>query len=267
MYLSLYLSFIKLRIMEVAEYRKAFFAGAFAQIAAYGAEFILVWVLLEHFKSINGWGTYEVVLLYALNLGSYAIAGFFFFSPSNQLVSMIKTGSFDEVLTKPINSFFYLICREFNSGYLSHLLLSLLVIILSFSKLGISWNFTNVFILVLVLIGGSLIQGAGFIFTSVPSFWFVESGGLKDIFFFQLKGFIRYPITIFNNYVQVFLTFIVPYAFINFYPVQFFLKEKYESVIFHPIFELSTPIVGLICIYLAYRFWMFGINNYKSTGS
>lgn len=266
MIFSLYFEFVKIRIMEVAEYRKAFFAGVFAQFASYGAEFILIWLVMTQFKSINNWTTYEVILLYALNLGSYAIAGFFFFNPCTQLVTMIQNGTFDEVLTKPLNHFLYLICREFNSGYLSHIILSIVVTSICFYKLGISWSLSNIIFLLVVLIGGSLIQGAGFIFTSVPAFWIIESSGLREIFFFQLRGFIKYPVSIYNNVVQLILTFLVPYAFINFYPAEFFLNKK-DYLLFNPAFQFLTPFVGLILITLAYYFWKIGVNNYKSTGS
>ncbi|WP_117161176.1 ABC transporter permease [Paraliobacillus sp. X-1268] len=265
-YLKLYIEFIKLRISGVAEYRKAFIIGAIAQFVSYFAEFFLIWVIVLEFQSINGWSAPEVLLLYGLNLSSYAIAGFFFFTPTSQLPVMVKDGTFDELLIKPLNSFWYLVCREFNTGYLSHFILSLLVIIYSFNALNIDMNISNYLFLVITLIGGALIQGAALIITSVPSFWFVENKGLKEILFSQAKGFIRYPITIFNTPIQIILTLIIPYAFINFYPAQFFI-EKNDFSIFNSSFQYLTPIVGIVLFIAAYLFWCIGINNYKSTGS
>src|SRR5690606_632539 len=123
--------FIKLQLLGILQYKKAFILGVIAQFASYGAEFFLLWIIINRFREINGWSSYEVLLLYALNLCSYALASFFFASPSFRLSIMIKDGTFDEILTKPLNSFLYLVCREFNSGYLSHLLLSLVAIIIS----------------------------------------------------------------------------------------------------------------------------------------
>ncbi|MGE7828250.1 ABC-2 family transporter protein [Paenibacillus sp. NPDC093718] len=54
--------------------------------------------------------------------------------------------------------------------------------------------------------------------TSVPEFWLVENKAIKNILFFQLKGFIRYPITIYNKVIQILLIYILPYAFINYFP-------------------------------------------------
>lgn len=265
-YLQLYIEFIKLRILGVAEYRKAFLIGAIAQFVSYFAEFFLIWVVVTRFQSINGWGASEVLVLYGLNLCSYAIAGFFFFSPTAQLSVMIKDGTFDELLIKPLNSFWYLICREFNTGYLSHFILSLIVIIYSLSSLDLSFSPVNIIFLIFTLLGGALIQGAALILTSVPSFWVIENKGLKDILFFQAKGFIRYPISIFATPIQIILTLILPYAFINFYPAQFFL-DKNDFSIFHSAFQYLTPIVGVTLFIIAYLSWNIGIRHYKSTGS
>lgn len=265
-YASLYLEFIKLKFMSVAEYRKAFILGGIAQFATYGAEFMLVWVLIERFKSINGWETYEVMLLYALNLASYAMAAFFLFTPCIQLPHLIKNGTFDEVLTKPLNSFLYLVCREVNTAYYSHLLISFIVIGICFNHLGITLSGYNLFFLMVVLFGGALIQAAGLIFTAVPSFWLVETNGLQSLAFFQLRNFVRYPISVYNKWIQIILTFIFPYAFINFYPAQYFL-QKNDFLMFHPVFQYLCPVVGLVLFIFAMMFWSYGIKRYSSTGS
>lgn len=265
-YFSLYIEFIKIRIMGIAEYRKAFILGGIAQFATYGAEFLLIWVILSKFQMINGWSSYEIMFLFALNLASYAITAFFLHNPCSQLSTAIKNGTFDEVLTKPLNSFLYLICREFNSAYYSHLLLSIIIICLCFVKLNIEVSLGNTLSLIIVLLSGALIQAAGFLFTSVPAFWIIETNSIREIIYFQTRNFIRYPISIYNKLVQILLTFLLPYAFINFYPAQFFLKKD-DFLMFHPYFQYLSPFVGIILFLLAYRFWVFGTDHYKSTGS
>lgn len=265
-YISLYVEFIRIQILGILQYKKAFTLGLIAQIASYGAEFFLLWIIIDRFQEINGWTSYEVLLLYALNLCSYALASFFLASPSFRLSQMIKDGTFDEVLTKPLNNFLYLICREFNSGYLSHLLLSIAAMIIALTNLNVSMSFVNILIFLIVILSGALIQGAALLLTSIPSFWVVENTILKDVVFFQVRNFIRYPISIYPVFIQILLTFVLPYAFINFYPAQFFL-DKNDFLIFSPVFQFLSPLFGVILFVIAYVLWLVGINNYKSTGS
>ncbi len=265
-YVLLYVEFVKIKFMGIAENRKAFFMAATTQAVSYGAEIMLIWVLLNQFRTINGWNAYEVMLLYALNLGSYAIAAFFLFNTCTNLSTMIKKGTFDEVLTKPLNSFLYLISRDTNNGYFSHFTLALVIMAICFHHLGIHLNGFDLMFLLLVLASGAAIQAAGFIFTSVPAFWVVEIGGLRNILFQQLRSFIRYPISVYHKAIQVLLTLIMPYAFINFYPAQYFL-HKDDFLMFHPWFQYASPVVGLLLLLAAYGFWNVAINRYQSTGS
>jgi len=112
-YIPLYLQFIKIQVKTALEYRGAFISGVIAQIIGYGATFLLVWIMISKFQTLNGWKPYEVLFLYAMNLFSYALAAFFMFNLCVRLSDLIQTGDFDDVLTKPLNPFLYLISREF----------------------------------------------------------------------------------------------------------------------------------------------------------
>jgi len=265
-YIPLYLEFIKIRLKRMVEYRGAFLSGAAAQFIMYGTTFALIWIMIDKFKNLNGWSSYEILFLYALDLCSYSFAAFFLFNFSMMLPVMIQTGEFDDILTKPLNPFVHLISREFNIAYFTHITLSVLVMTICFINLGIRLNALKLLILLIVILGGALIQGAALLITTVPSFWLIQNNSLKYTFFTNLKSFIQYPISLYNRTIQVLLTLVVPYAFINFYPAQYFLNKN-DFLIFHPVFQYLTPVVGIILFILAYRFWITGVNNYKSTGT
>lgn len=263
---DIYLTFIKLKLKHMVEYHKSFILNCLAQMASYGAGFLLIWIMVTQFKTMKGWGAYEVMFLYALNLASYALAGFFFFSPCTRLSELVRTGEFDEVLTKPMNSFLYLIFKEFNYGYINHITLSAIVMVLCISKLGMAVTPVKLLFLLLTMFSGGLIFASIFLLTAVPAFWMVNNNGLMSIFLFNMRDFTYYPISIYGKFLQVFLTFIMPYAFINFYPAQFFLGKS-DFLMFHPVFQFLSPAVGVIFFFIAYLFWNFGISRYESTGS
>ena len=265
-YIALYWEFIKIQFKTMLEYRGAFIVKSIGMEASYGAEFVLIWVMIHKFGQIGEWKPYEVVFLFAFNLISYSIAGFFLFHASTRLSGMIRTGDFDEILVRPLNSFMYMISRNFNPEYVSHITLSVIVMVICIVKLNIPLAPVNIILLFFAVLSSALIQGALFIFTSVPSFWTVNSDSLMHIFVWDLKIFIRYPLSIYNKFVQIFLTLVVPYAFINFYPAQYFLKKN-DFLMFHPIFQFLSPIVGIIMFSGALLFWNAGIKRYESTGS
>lgn len=260
----LYLAFAKVVFLTQLEYRGQYFMRMLSKIIAWSSGLIMILILLNRFHRIGDWGTYEVLFLYALDMLSYSIAGTFFMGPFGKLPGLIQKGELDQILVRPVNPLVYLICTKVSAGYTSNYIVGIVVLVICIRKLGISLGAISVLWLLLVILGASLIQAAGFMATAVPAFWFLKSDGLTQIFYKNLTAFNRYPLSIYNKGIQILLTFILPYAFINYYPSQLFLGKQ---ELFHPLFRYLTPAVGVLLFYLAYLFWKQGLNAYQGTGS
>lgn len=262
---GLYLAFAKVNFLTQMEYRGQYAIRMLAKIIGWSTGFISILILLNKFKTIGSWTAYEVLFLYAMDVLSYSLAATFFMGPFGKLPRLIRQGAFDEVLTKPVNPFFYIVCTRVSAGYTSNYVIAVIILAVCFAKLGISLTVGKVFWLVLVILGATLIQSAGFILTAAPAFWFVKSDGLRSMFYTNLTGFLQYPMEIYDKWVQVLLTFILPYAFINYFPSRYFLgKDEY---LFFPWFQYLTPVVGVLLFGLSYYVWKKGLNAYQSTGS
>lgn len=264
-YFKLYLEFYKIKLKGIVEYRSAFFMTSISKFVNYLAQFITIWIMIDAFKTMGSWNAYEIMLLFALETAAYAIAGSFTYHITTYLSSLIKDGTFDEVLTKPLNPFLYLASRYFSWGYFGTMTISVFVMVFCFIKLNITLSFLKILFLLFVIIGAGLITAAMMILASVPAFWIVENRFIAELIF-GVKRLTEYPITIFGKGLQILATLIIPYAFINFFPAQYFLGKQ-DFSIFHPAFQFLTPVIGVVLFYIAYKCWMFGINRYKSTGS
>ncbi len=264
--ISLYLRFVGVQLQSMMEYRAAFLFGAVAQALGYGAYVLLLYIMVARFNGIAGWRPSEVTFFYGLNLFSYALAGIFCFNSFYGLGQMIRTGEFDNVLTKPVNPFLFIAVRQFNYGYFSHLSLSVLVIGLSMAKLGIAATPVTLAVLVVIVLSGALIYAAVFVATGVPAFWLVRNEALTSILLWNLGTFVHYPLSAFQRPVQLVFTVLLPYGFVSFFPAQFFL-EHHDYVGFSPIIQYLSPVVGIAAFTLAYQFWRFGLSRYQSTGS
>jgi ABC-2 type transport system permease protein len=262
---AVFIEMIKVNIQGRMEYRAEFLSMFAAQFLAYSFEFLMIWIMISKFKTIGAWRPFEVMFIYSINLFSYALAGTFFYSTHYRLPGMIQNGDFDEVLLRPLNPFSYLMARNFNFGYISHIILSTVTMVICFVKLEISLTIVGCLFLIITLLAGTLIQSAMFIYVTVPSFWMIRSNSLRG-FLGLFRYYVQYPLSIYNKTTQVLLTLIVPYGFISFYPAQFFLKKN-DFMIFHPIFQFLSPVVGLIMFIGSYKLWSTGIKNYTSTGS
>jgi ABC-2 type transport system permease protein len=205
------------------------------------------------------------MLLYSMTLGSYALAGFFFFSSTQTLSQNIISGELDKFMVKPINPLWHLIAFYFNPGYLSHLSLSIILMTFCFIRLEIQFTVFKILFLVIVMISSAAIHGAGMLISSAPIFW-TKRNAFGHWFYWMSKQFIEYPVTIYGKAVQVILTFLMPWAFISFYPAQYFLSKD-DFGLFSPVLQYCSPLVAVILMGTGLLLWHKGLNVYESTGT
>lgn len=260
---SLFLHFVRLRFRERLEYRGAFLLGLLAQALGYIADFTVFWILVHRFGALGGWTWSEIALLYSLNLMSYAIGAAFTFSPMTELETMVRQGTFDGVLVRPLNPYLSLTAEKFNVGYLGHLLLAGSILTWALRQVDVAWTLGNILFLLAGLIGASLIQAGILTLLGGWSFIFVTSGFLFGIAG-SLRTFVLYPITIYHVIVQIVLTVAFPIAFVNFYPASILVGK--HSEIFPAWTGWLTPLVGFVIFALAYRTWMGAVNRYQGAG-
>jgi ABC-2 type transport system permease protein len=55
MTLSLFMHYVRLRMKERMEYRGAFLIGMGSQMLGYAASYLVIWLVLHRFDTINGW--------------------------------------------------------------------------------------------------------------------------------------------------------------------------------------------------------------------
>ena len=260
--LKYYVAYFKTQV----EYRFMFVMDILTGIIIYSANYLGIWIILNRFQVIQGWTFYEVMLLFNLNLLAFGLSSLFLAAPMRMMETMIQQGSFDLILVKPLNPFLHMLVRQCTHGYLGHIILSTIMLSISFSNLNIHWTLIKVFFLGLDLIGATLIISAIYVATGALSFWIVKVNPIMDTFIYSIRDAVNYPISIYGKAITILLTFGIPYAFISFYPAQYLLDGKGETL-FHPILQYGTPVVGTVMFLLAYKFWTIGINRYESTGS
>ena len=177
------------------------------------------------------------------------------FKSPNKNKILIINGTLDRLLLRPQNILFQVMCQEMDFSKISRILQSIFILVLSLIKLRISWNIEKVILLILMLIGSILIFYS--IFVLMASYCFITVQGLevKNLFTDGGKHVAQYPIGIFNKSFIFIFTFIIPYAFVNYYPLLYFIDKKDNL-----IYGFSPLIVTLYlipCIIVFYK----GVNK------
>ncbi|MFC3746586.1 ABC transporter permease [Paenibacillus sp. GCM10012306] len=265
-YLKLYARFIPIYFKSKTEHGFGFYMDFIGFALTHVVSYTVIWALMSRFQSINGWNMYEVMLLYTLNMLTYAVAAIFFFFQMNDVEEDVHKGSFDSLLVKPINPFIHMIIRSFGHFFLGDIAIAVIMLGVCFSQLDLHLAWSDYISFVVVLLGAVLVQASFIIITGSMCFWLVRARSVKNIVIFGIRGFADYPISIYSKILRIVLTFVIPYGFVNFYP-SYVILDKQEGVLFASWLPYMTPLIGLLLFFIAYRVWNAGLNQYQGTGS
>lgn len=263
---AVYWDLIKMQYLAQLEYRGVVNFQFVAKIFSFGSAYAVIYLMFHSFRNINGWTVYEIIFLQALFNIVYSLSSCLFHNAVNQLPQKIASGEFDAILTRPVNSLFYYMFRVFSTGYIGNLLVAGSMLVFAWVKLGIAVSVAKIGFLLLFIFGGVLIQSAIYIIAATPNFWFIKGDAFTSLVLFGSGSFVDYPLSIYKLPVQIALSFIIPYGFVNFFPAQYFLTKN-DFLFFPPAVQYLTPVVGIVFFLIAYKLWHIGIDHYQSTGS
>lgn len=247
------------------EYRANFFMWFGFTLFYHGTALVALWVTLNQFPSMNGWTLKEMAFLYALWMLGHAFHNAFFFTVG-EVPNMVREGRFDRFLVRPLDPLFQAMTVP-QQIWPDELLLAFgfFWIITPFSGVHVDWAF--VAYVPLVMIGGALIDFGIQLSIATLSFWFVRIDTLRWVVMSLEQDFTRYPISIYSRGVRVILAFVIPFAFMNYFPATYLLHKTENGFSLSPAIGLLTPVVGLAWFGIAYAFWRVGLTRYQGTGS
>lgn len=246
------------------QYRANFVAHILSMVLTYGGQFVSLYWLTQRFNTIGGWRLEEIVLLYALAILAWGFAVSFFWSLVG-FEDQVRMGTYDRALLRPINPLLTVLGSQSPIRGMGQFVFSIAAFLFAVRMTGLRLTAVKLGYLLLTAVGGGLILGAALIATAALAFWTTRTYTFYWSLVFPARQLINYPISIYHRALQVVLTVLVPFAFINFFPAHVLLDRVAELPM--PALAWATPAVGVAAISAAYAFWNLGTRNYTSTGS
>ncbi|MBR1459198.1 MAG: ABC-2 family transporter protein [Oscillospiraceae bacterium] len=259
-YLRLYGMILAQDLKSKMSYRADFIISTVGMIATNVAGFVSFWILFRNFPSIGGWGYYEILFLYGFSLVSLTPVQCLF-DNNWSLRQYVYSGDFIKYCFRPVNLFFYYQSEVFDIKGLGQLAFGIAMIVYAWGKLGLAVTVLAVVKLLVFLLTASLVMIALQNAAAATCFWIQNSFYVLD-FVTRFKDYARYPVTIFSPVFRFVFTFLMPIAFIAYYPSLVILRP--DEV---PLLSWLSPVIGVVFFFLSYRFWMYGATKYSGTGS
>lgn len=241
-------------------YRVDFWVEVLSDLLFQATNLIFIFVVFMHTPTLAGWTRDEMVFVYGYFMIPYGIFSCFF-NLWNFSERYIVKGEMDRVLTRPAHSLFQVLLENVDPPSLIGSFVGALLMIVTGTNLGLSIHVVDMMVM-LVLVAGSVLIYFG-IYTALTSISFYSdapTGILPLVWNIQSYG--RYPMTIYNRFIQVLLTWILPFAFVGIVPAAYFMEGKGMEQM-----ALLTPIVGLITFFIGITLWNIGVKRYRGAGS
>lgn len=265
--LDLLKRYISVNLRSQMQYRLSFVFDVFGTVILTFTEFGAFALVLLKFENIGGWSIGEVAFLYGTINASFGIMDMFFsgFDPRN-FGRHVRMGTFDQLLLRPGNITIQVLGLEFQLRRIGKIFIGFAILLYSVQATSLVWTGEKLLVLIFAIIGQVAYFGGLFVIGATITFWTVESIEVINIFTYGGTDLIGYPMNIYPEMLRKFFTYILPAIFLNYYPALYILGKP-DPFNLSPYAHWFAPLAGFFILFIAFRFWHFGISKYQSTGS
>ena len=249
--------FLKTRLV----YRVDFVVDFAASLFAIGVQVATLGVLFGKVEALKGWTFDEVLFIYGFSLLPLGMFNLVSVNLYRFAERYIADGNLDRVLLRPVHPLLQVLCESFNAAALNELALGVGIMGYAGSRLGITYGPLDVVVLAVLIPSAAFVYLAVFLGVTAVSFWHEDRMGLAPPIYNVIR-FARYPLTIYGRGVQIFLVFVLPFAWVAFMPATWFVGGLDIRR-----WALLTPLVAIVVMTLAHMVWRAGLRRYASTGN
>lgn len=232
-------------------------------IVGYLGEYTVLYTMIHNFPGVGGYTALEICFLYGTCLVAYAL-GNLHTREFWRIDDLVLQGQLDQYLVRPVSPLLYLMVKDIQVGYISHLILGIGSMMMVKGLLGLHWGMLRWTMYGLMLLSGGILMGGISLIATPLTFWWGRAGSVVSFLRWSLKDAATYPVTIYPEAIRH-LLFIVPYAFVNYIPSLYLLRKAVSPyAVWYPVVSL---VVGVAINLLFVAFWHLGLRRYNSSGS
>jgi ABC-2 type transport system permease protein len=262
---QLYWRLVGAQVRSQMQYKVGFLLSTLSSFGAYLSELAALLVLYQRIPHLAGWTVGEVAMLWGLTAISFALAELFS-DGFDHLPSQIRLGTFDRVLTRPLGAFFQVLASELNLRRAARVTQGVVALLVAQQTLAIAWSADKLLVLALAVAGGAGIFYSIYVLGAAYYFWTIEGQEVVNTFTYGGATMASYPLDIFHGWIRRFVTFVVPVAFVNYYPLLYILGRP-DPLGLPSWAGFLSPLVAAAFGTVAGLAWSAGVRHYQSTGS
>lgn len=259
-YLRLLALFFKSNLLMELEYRANFVAQAMLGVLWAGVTFASVTVFFTQTDALGGWTYEQALIIVGLSVLIEGTIQLLLQPNVAKIIQMVRDGTMDFVLTKPVNSQFLATLRYARYSGLADMSAGAGIMLFAFARLGYAPSPIALGQFAVMLTAALIIVYSIWLLMATLSFWFVKIDNLTELFR-SLFDTARFPVTTFPSLVRIALTFVLPVAFMTTFPAEAVLGRLSDGTM------VAAIVLAALLFSFSAWFWRRAVLSYSSASS
>ena len=257
--MRLYFKFFSIHFRSAMTYRASFFLSCLGHLLITTKVFLSVVFLLDRFDAIGGYTLPQLSLCYSVILAATSLAECFG-RGFDAFTRILAQAQFDRIMVRPRPLFFQVLCQDMKPTMLARVLQAAAMLVWAVPSGAVAWTPWKALTLALMILCGSgLFFGLALVNAGI-CFFTLEHVEALNIFVDGPREYGKYPFGIYGRPVLMVLTFLVPLALVQHWPLQYLFDRG-------PAWYGLLPIASLLFLIPCFLLWRLGVRHYCSTGS
>jgi len=263
--LRIYLRLVGARVRGQLEYRASLVLQLLGTAALTAIDFVAILVIFEQVPALAGWSVGEVALLYGIATTAFSLTDLVV-GHLDFLSQMIRDGTFDQVLTRPLPSLLQVITADFAVRRVAKGVQGLVVLAVALAHVEIDWTAGRVVMLPLAVLAGAVIYGAVWVGLATITFLIVDAIEFVNAFTYGGNFLSQYPLDLFALWLRSLVVFVLPVGFVAYFPA-LYLLDRPDELGLPDALRFASPAVAVLAVGVAWLLWGAAVRRYRSVGS
>ncbi|HEY3281473.1 MAG TPA: ABC-2 family transporter protein [Armatimonadota bacterium] len=265
--MDLYRRLLSAQIRGQLQYPVSFALDVISVLANTVLWFFTLALLLQRFRNVAGWSLGEIAFLYSLIEVSFGLSDMIFsgFDP-DVFGEQVRRGTLDQLLLRPVRITLQVLGSRFLLKRLGRVAQGVAVFALALHLAHPHWTIAKTLYLPVVLSSLVCFFGGLYLVGSTITFWTVQSVEAVNIFTYGGSELMSYPMPIYQDWMRRTFTYLIPAAFLSYYPTLYFL-DRADPLGLPGWTSFLAPVAGCGVLCAALLFWRHGLRHYQGTGS
>jgi len=258
--MRVYWKYFTMELKSQMEYKVSFLLTTLGQFLTAFTMFFGIKFLFNRINGVDDFTYGQVLLCFSVTMMSFSIGelaggGLTGFS------GMLREGELDRILVRPRSVIGQVIMPNMDFSRVGLLTQAAVVLCVAVPASGVQWTWQKVLVLCMMTACGSVLFFCLFLIIAALSFFTIQPLDCLNILTYGMRQFGQYPFSVYGKTVLRLLTFVVPLALVQYYPLHFLLDR--ENGILYGL----APFLSLLFLLPACLLYRIGLRHYQSAGS